>query len=196
MALRFAAEPANGVALVRDHLNRISARANPLSAGGVNFDTLQVNQPHAVYDLGADAIAAGRGLSAAVFSGYRYMVSDGDAAVAAAEVQADDQGNATQLAHINTGPYVQAMAQALSSVAARPEVSGDSYEIRLLRAAAIYVMALWLKPDTGGADILYPLPPTPAGLEAERQYSADAFMHAIRPLAEQRTAREGHTMVP
>jgi hypothetical protein len=196
MALRFAADPANGAALVRDHLNRISARRNPLSAGGVDFATLQVDQPHPVYDLGADAIAAGRGLAAAVFSGYRYMVSDGSAAVAAAEIQTDDQGNATRLTHVNTGPYVQATAQALTSVASHPEVSGGSYEIRLLRAAAIYVMALWLKPDSGGADILYPLSPAPAGLEAERPYSAADFMQAILPLAQQRSAKEGHATVP
>src|SRR5579859_6912972 len=196
MALRFAAEPANGTALVRDHLNRISARTNPLSARGVNFGTLQVNRPHPVYDLGADAIAAGRGLAAAVLSGNRYMVNDGSAAVAAAEIQADDQGNATRLTHVNTGPYVQATAQALASVASRPEVSAGSYEIRLLRAAAIYVMALWLKPDSGGADILYPLPPTPDGLEAGRPYSADEFMHAVLPLAQQRAAKAGNTTVP
>src|SRR5579863_3609597 len=176
MALRFAAEPANGTALVRDHLNRISARTNPLSARGVNFGTLQVNRPHPVYDLGADAIAAGRGLAAAVFSGYRYMVSDGNTSVAAAEVQAT--------------------AQALTSVASRPEVGAGSYEVRVLRAAAIYVMALWLKPDSGGADILYPLPPTPDGLEAGRPYSADEFMHAVLPLAQQRAAKEGSTTVP
>jgi hypothetical protein len=196
MALRFAAEPANGAALVRDHLDRISARPNPLSAGGVNFGALQVDQPHAVYDLGADAITAGAGLEAAVFSGYRYMVSDGNTAVAAAEIQADDQGNATRLTHVNTGPYVQATAQALTNVGTHPAVGAGSYEVRLLRSAAIYVMALWLKPDAGGADILYPLPPVPAGLEAERPYSAGEFMHAIRPLAERRSAREGQTMVP
>jgi hypothetical protein len=196
MALRFAADPANGVALVRDHLNRISARTNPLSADGVNFDTLQVNQPHAVYDLGADAIAAGRGLAGAVFSGYRYLVTDGNSTVAAAEIQADEQGNAIQLTHINTGPFVQATAQALSTAGSHPAVSAASYEVRLLRAAAIYVMALWLKPDPAGADILYPLPPTPAELEANRPYTADDFIRAILPLAQQRTAKQGHTMVP
>lgn len=196
MALRFAAEPANGTALVRDHLTRISARANPLSARGVSFGTLQVDQPHPVYDLGADAIVAGRGLAAAVFSGFRYMVRDGGSAVAAAEIQADDQGNATRLTHVNTGPYVEATAHALTSVASRPEVGAGHYEVRVLRAAAIFVMALWLKPESGGGDILYPLPPTPDGLEAERPYSADEFMHVIRPLAQQRTAKEGSTTVP
>lgn len=196
MALRFAAEPANGAALVRDHLDRISARTNPLSAGGVNFGTLQVSQPHPVYDLGADAIAAGAGLAAAVFSGYRYMIIDGNAAVAAAEIQADEQGNATRLTHVNTGPFVQATAQALISVGAHPAVSAGSYEVCLLRSAAIYVMALWLKPDSGGADILYPLPPAPPGLEAERPYNADEFMHAILPLAQRRSSKEGHTTVP
>lgn len=55
-------------------------------------------------------------------------------------------------------------------------------------------MALWLKSD-GEADIIYPLPPTPPGLDAERPYSADEFIEAVMPLARQRAAT-GHTTTP
>jgi hypothetical protein len=196
MPLRYAAEPANGTDLVRAGLNRLSTRTNHLTGRGVDVNALQVTQPHAVYDLRADAVASGGGLESAVFSGFRYLVSDGDTAVAAAEVQADTAGNATLLANLNYGPFVAATAQALPKVAALAPVSSGSYEVRALRFAAIGLMALWLKPDSGGTDIIYPLAPAPPGLQADEPYTADDFFRAVRPLAQKRAAESGRTTVP
>jgi hypothetical protein len=47
-------------------------------------------------------------------------------------------------------------------------------------------MALWLKNERGGADVLIPLDPTPAALEAGRKY-APAEIHPL--LAEAARAR-------
>jgi hypothetical protein len=196
MPLRYAAEPANGTDLVRAGLNRLSTRTSHLTGRGVDVNALQVTKPHAVYDLRADAVANGGGLESAVFSGFRYLVGDGDTAVAAAEVQADTAGNATLLANLNYGPFVAATAQALPKVAALAPVSAGSYEVRALRFAAIGLMALWLKPDSGGADIIYPLAPAPPGLQADEPYTADDFFRAVRPLAQKRAAESGRTTVP
>lgn len=196
MPLRYAAEPANGTDLVRAGLNRLSTRTSHLTGRGVDVNALQVTQPHAVYDLRADAVATGGGLESAVFSGFRYLVGDGDTAVAAAEVQADTAGNATLLANLNYGPFVAATAQALPKVAALAPVRAGSYEVRALRFAAIGLMALWLKPDSGGADIIYPLAPAPPGLQADEPYTADDFFRAVRPLAQKRAAESGRTTVP
>ena len=195
MPLRYAAEPANGSDLVRSGLNRLSTRTSHLTGRGVDVNALQVTQPHAVYDLRADAVAGG-GLESAVFSGFRYLVSDGDTAVAAAEVQADTAGNATLLANLNYGPFVAATAQALPKVAALAPVSAGSYEVRALRFAAIGLMALWLKPDSGGTDIIYPLAPAPPGLQADEPYTADDFFRAVRPQAQKRAAESGRATVP
>ncbi len=196
MPLRFAAEPANGTALVRGGLDRLSTRTSPLSGRSVDFDALQIAEPHAVYDLRADAVAQGGGLDSAVFSGFRYLVASGDATVAAAEVQVDDTGNATLLANLNYGPFVEATAQALPRVATLAPVSAQSYEVRVLRFAAIGLMSLWLKPDSGGADIIYPLAPAPADLQADQPYSSDDFIQAVRPLAQKRSADTGRNKVP
>lgn len=195
MPLRFATEPANGTELVRSGLDKLSARpASPL--GDVDFGSLSVSAPHAVYDLRADAVANGGGLASAVFTGYRYLVDAGGAPVAAAEVQADDSGAARLLANINYGPYVAATAQGLTRVESLPTVSSGEYEVRLLRFSAAAVMALWLKPDSGEPDIIYPLPPTPPGLEAERPYSDGEFIEAVMPVARRRAAAIGQTTLP
>jgi hypothetical protein len=70
-------------------------------------------------------------------------------------------------------------------------VGAASYEVRLLRFSAIALMALWLKPDSGAADIIYPLAPAPDGLQAERAYAVDEFLAAIVPLAQKRIGSAG-----
>ena len=152
MPLHFATEPKNGTALVQKALSKLATRPSPLSERAVDFNALQVQQPHAVYDLRADAIAHGDGLASAKASGFRYLIGTGGATVAAAEVLADANGNATLLANVNHGPYVEATARALAQVATLSAVGAGSYEVRLLRFSAIGLMALWLKPDAGGAD--------------------------------------------
>jgi acyl-CoA synthetase (AMP-forming)/AMP-acid ligase II len=191
MPLHFATEPKNGTALVQKALSKLATRPSPLSERAVDFNALQVQQPHAVYDLRADAIAHGDGLASAKASGFRYLIGTGGTTVAAAEVLADANGNATLLANVNHGPYVEATARALAQVATLSAVGAGSYEVRLLRFSAIGLMALWLKPDAGGADIIYPLAPAPDGLQAERAYSVDEFLQAIVPLAQKRVGASG-----
>jgi len=191
MPLHFATEPKNGTALVQKALSKLATRPSPLSERAVDFNALQVQQPHAVYDLRADAIAHGDGLASAKASGFRYLIGTGGTTVAAAEVLADANGNATLLANVNHGPYVEATARALAQVATLSAVGAGSYEVRLLRFSAIGLMALWLKPDAGGADIIYPLAPAPDGLQAERAYSVDEFLQVIVPLAQKRVGASG-----
>lgn len=186
MPLRFVAGPANGIPLVQTGLRRLAARPSYLSSIVSDFSSLQVSHPHPVYDLRADAIASGGGLETASLSGLRYLVEDGSATVAAAEVSMDGTGSATVLANLNYGPFVQATARALTEVATLTAVAAGSYEVRLLRFAAIYLMALWLKSDSGGADIIDPLAPAPPGLNAGQAYSPEDLVQIVRPLAQER----------
>jgi hypothetical protein len=196
MPIHSVAEPANGSTLVRSSLEKVTTRPSPLSGRGVELKTLQISEPHAVYDLRADEVAAGKGLASARRTGFRYLVSGGGAHVAAAEVLADESGAAQLVANINYGPFVEATAKGLTQAAALPATASGSYEARLLRFSAIGLMALWLKPDAGGADILYPLAPAPVGLQAERPYAENEFFGAIRPLAERRASKTEKASVP
>jgi hypothetical protein len=196
MAIHYAQEPANGSYLVRSGLHKVSSRPSALTGQQVDFNSLELSAPHRVYDLRADSIAGGKGLESATQTGYRYLVSGGGKHVAGAEVHVDASGAANLLANINYGPYVQATADALEKVGTLSAVAAGSYEARVLRFAAIGVMALWLKPDAGGADIIYPLAPTPAGIDASKPYSEAEFLAAIRPLAERRAAKKDPASVP
>jgi hypothetical protein len=129
-------------------------------------------------------------------TGFRYIVSAEGGAVAAAEVHTDNKGAATLLANVNYGPFVEATARGLGQLATQDQVRAGAFEVRLLRFSAIAVMALWLKSDSGGADLIYPLAPVPEELQGERVYSVSDFLNAIRPIAQTRTASEGSNAVP
>jgi hypothetical protein len=188
MSLRFVEEPESGTQLVKSGLNRLSSRRNQLSSVVEDFSSLEVSLPHPVYDLRADAIARGEGLESASLSGLRYLVGDGNRTLAAAEVSIDEDGSATRLANINYGPYVQSTVQTLTEVAEHNAVASGSYEVRLLRFAAIYLVALWLKSDSGEPDMIYPLAPAPPGFDTAQAYTPEGFVEIVRPLAQERVA--------
>lgn len=190
MAIRFAAEPKNGTTLVHNSLQRLAKGKNTLSEH-LKAASPAVHSPHAVYDLRADEVAAGKGLAAAHLAGFRYLIGEKATPVAAAEVIADASGTAKLVANVNYGPFVAASAHALQQAEKLSEAHAGNYEARLLRFSAIAALALWLKSDAGGADILYPLAPAPAPLQAEKPYNEHEFLAAIRPLAQQRTQSRG-----
>ena len=196
MALHFAVGPKAGESLVQQGIGRLASRKNPIAGMAVDFTTARLQPPHAVYDLRADAVANGGELAAASATGFRYLIEADGNNVGAAEVLVDQAGAATVLANINFGPYVDSTARTLAALANTPAISAGSYEARVLRFSAISLMALWLKPDTGNADIVVPLDPAPPGLQAGQQYSAADFLKAIQPLAQKRAANKGPATVP
>lgn len=155
---------------------RALTRANP--AG------LALAAPHDVYSLGLRDLAGGASLDAATVVGRRFIVMDGDQPIASAEV-ADQDGSGFQA---NEGPYVESTAAAIERAERDPELADDDYEVRLLRIPALYVVALWLKNERGGADVLIPLDPAPAPLEAGRKYEPAEVLRAVVEAARARLA--------
>jgi hypothetical protein len=196
MPLHFDIGPQDGPAMVRAGLQRLSTRANQINLDSAGVTALDVGTPHAVYDLHADEIANGGGLETAHATGYRYLVTRAGAAIAAGEVHQDAAGKPSLLANLNYGPYVAATAQALANVAASDQVRAGVYEARLLRFSAIYLVAVWLKPASGSGDIIVPLAPAPSAVQVGRDYTAEEFLTAIRPLAQQRMQKTDPPKVP
>lgn len=197
MPLHFAPGPGNGANLVLADLTRLSARGDdaPPPMHSIDMKSVQIQPPHAVFDLHADEIAQGGGLETAHGGATRYLVNAASGVVAAAEVSIDAKGTAI-LANINIGPYVAASAVALEQLARADRVKTGSFEARLLRCSAIAVVAIWLKPDRGNGDVIYPLAPAPNFLRAETTYTASEFLSLIRPAAQARIATTGPTTAP
>ncbi len=189
MSLHFAPSPDDDAGLVLAGLSRLSARHDSLPLIMRDFDlaSVQIRPPHAVFDLYADDITQGGGLEIAHGSGARYLVDGPSGVLAAAEVQVDADGAAI-LANINIGPFVTASARAFEQLALLDSVQAGSFEARLLRCSAAAVVTVWLKPDRGNDDIIYPLAPAPEFLPAERTYTAGEFLALIRPAIRARIA--------
>ncbi len=196
MSIRFAPEPQNGLTIVRAGLDRLAARQGPLGPAQPTIGASTIEPPHAVYDLRADEISNGGGLESAHLTAFRYLVKSAGSAVAAAEVSTDASGKASLLANVNYGPYVAASSQALDELSAPAAAPAGSYEARLLRFAAIYLVALWLKADPGGSDIVIPLAPAPGSIQAGRRYTAQEFLDLITPLARTRTQKTSGDPLP
>ena len=111
---------------------------------------------------------------------------EGDKAIASAELADQDTGSAGFQA--NEGPFVESTADAIDQAERDPELADGDYEVRVLRIPALYVMALWLKDERGGADVLIPLDPTPAPLEAGRKYAPAELSSTLAEAARARLA--------
>lgn len=193
MALQFAPESESSTAVVRAALERLVERKNPLGLASDALGTLEVVTPHSVYDLRADEVANGGGLETAHAAGTRYLVTAAGGPLAAAEVHTGASGQPL-LANLNYGPYVAATARAFDSLTSLASVGQYSYEVRLLRFSAIYLVAIWLKAQGTGTDLIYAVPPAPSELQTERPYSVEDFLAAIRPLAKKRATNKGSSI--
>ena len=138
----------------------------------------EIAAPHAVYTFGLSDIAKGK-LSAAKRVGWRYLVMQQDAAVAAAQVNQGAGGTAS-FSHLNSGPFVAGTKEALEFTESLPDVQRDNYEVRLLSIPALYQMAIWLHGKT--KDLLVPVPsPTQQAASAGANSSAVQPNHAYLP---------------
>lgn len=122
---------------------------------------LALSQPHQVFTLGLSDLLAGNGLNTMRPTGWRYLIQDGDNALAAAEAVSTGAGDEHVFSTFNEGPFVASTAAALKSVQGLPQVAAGSFEPRLLHVPAIHAMGLWLHNAEAGNDLVVPLAPSP-----------------------------------
>jgi hypothetical protein len=177
MTLRVAEPSPDTIEAVRSQLSELAGRADfrARRLARANPTAIGLAAPHDVYTLGLDEIAAGAPLDAARVVGRRFLVMDGDDAVASAEV-AEVDGSGFQS---NEGPFVAATAAAIAHAESDRELADGSFELRVLRIPALYLMALWLKDDDGGSDVVIPIAPAPAPLEPLRSYPPEKLMSEL-----------------
>lgn len=192
MPLRSAGEPVGGERVLAEALRRHSPRA---AMGGradpvtpfLKRSEATVGVPHPVYDLLLDDLTSGGTLSTARCRAWRYLLFEGPAAVGLAEVASDVSGNALNVSALNSGPFVSATEDGIRQAESLPEVSKGSFELRVLRVSALYVLALWLKDQRGSNDLLIPLAPAPPYLTAGHAYQPDEFLDHLRRAAASRS---------
>jgi len=181
--LHFANGPSDAVPVVNSALkNPPFIQGHPLLA---DFGTLQVLPPLARYNLLIPETTSTGALSVQA-DGWEYLVKSllrSGEGVAAVSVRTTAFGNSQMLSlqYENiAGPEVRA----LGNLAALEQIRSGSYEVRLLQVFGLVsnnpVQIIWLKPDTGDADLFYePLSPNPnlmSKLQFKRLYSREDFL--------------------
>lgn len=162
------------------------------AAAGGGPTPLRTAAPHEVFVMRLDDIVDDRGIQASAQSvGWRVLVVDGQAAVAAVEFDASAAGagggavpTATEFKAFNVGRFVQGTVEGIERAEAAAQVKANDYEVRLLEVPAIYLVVLWLhRPDD---DWFVPLKPAPNNLATDRLYSEQELLSEIQPLAQRK----------
>jgi len=116
-------------------------------------------------------------------SGFAYDLVSGVTVVGGAEVRVGNDGQ-THLISIGAPTGADSAAQILRQLASSDQVRDGSYEARLLSSGPVYLMAIWLKADDGGEDLIVPVAQrftVVPGLEAGKIYTAGNFLAMFRP---------------
>ncbi|MFI1103009.1 hypothetical protein [Streptomyces melanogenes] len=112
-------------------------------------------------------------------AGWRFLISDPEGAVAAADTMLTPDGWA--FSHFFEGPYLASTQRALRQA----EALTMDFEPRLLSVPELYMLTLWLRRDLTAdpasgdldpADLLVPLAPAPPGICAHRPHRVSELL--------------------
>ena len=192
MGLTLPKPPDKGREIIRTALDGIvdhSPTTRGMAAGG--GEKLDLAAPHKIFFVGLRDAAERRILSAAVQTGWRYIILRGDTPMAAAELGVDaaggggdpDEDAGLEFSQFNRGPYVISTVEGVESASKLEAVLKDDYEVRLLKIPSLYIIALWLHGAAEVDDLIIPLPPTRRGLKAFESYSEGQFADIIHEAA-------------
>jgi hypothetical protein len=189
MPLSFAKPPADSKAVVEQGLRELSTTSK-LGAAAHAGPPLQLMEPHPVYELTLDELDKGASFAAARITGWRYLLVAGSSVIQAAELSHPTAAGGGSTFNALTTGYAKDMEGVLAKAENLPEVQKGSYEIRVLRVAALYVTALWLKDLKATADRFLPVPPTFPPVDPQRVYDAAAFLPLLQTAAAEKLSLE------
>jgi len=153
-----------------------------LTHGGVTLArsvTPSASTPLPLYHIGADALAQSRGLSAATHVGWITTVRNGSEVVGSVELApnppSEEDPMPVRFARFTQGPMHADIALAVE--AADKQTRRRNVRARLLRAPAVYLLALWL--TDGDTDMLVPIGRAPAPLKSGEAMPAAEALAAL-----------------
>jgi hypothetical protein len=198
MSLKVSEAPVEAFKLVNDKIKAFSKRGQfrTRALSQAQPRALNLTVPHPVYTLTLEDIVQQRSLAVARTTGWRYLIQEGDSAIASAEVITDARGVVQTFSQFNEGPFVAATARTIVAAEEIPQVEDGVYELRLLQIPALYVMALWLKDAEGNRDLILPMEPMPNELEAGRSYTEAEFLAALEDLAQEQQRFDSSPVSP
>lgn len=180
MAIYLPAPPEEGLEVLRAAIARLKRRPEThtfaATADAASQD-ISVSAPHRVYFVGANEVASGRLLGAALLAGWRYIVLAGEQPLLAAELSFAAEGQPLEFSHTNAGPFVEATIKGVRVAEGLAEIRAGDFELRLLEAPGLCLTALWFHAEQN--DFLLPLPPAPNGLRPYHLHTEEELLAAL-----------------
>ncbi len=183
MAVSFAAEPKGSRTALEDGLRTLVA--NPTRAAQAHLAAIagaEAPPPLPVTVFPLDDLAAGKDPRGVPPIAWEYLLVTNHQPVRTAEVIGDSKGGFTFAAI--SGGQAASVARAIEVAEAAPATAAGNYELRLIRAPALYVTAVWLK-DRGrkAADFFVVVPPAPEGFQSHVLEPAADFLKKLQSQA-------------
>jgi hypothetical protein len=148
--------------------------------------SLAISTPHRIAVLALDRIHAGMSLRSAVQKkGWRFLVHHGEKVVATANSSMNSKRK-HDFSNITDGPFVRGTVQAIHRAERLELVQKGRFELLLLQVPVLHLVSLWLRNLERNADLIMPIPPTPAGVAAYRPLVTGEFIATIADLASQK----------
>ena len=143
-----------------------------------SIENISESAPHKVYTISPEDMESASGLGAARQIGWRiFHLNEPETVV---EGYCDENDNQHEFGGYNQGPFVEGTREVLKLAGALDQTSRDDFEVAMIKLPWIYVMALWLKHQDAGQDIIIPFGPSNNALTSDRVYSQAEFMEALR----------------
>ncbi|HKS22753.1 MAG TPA: hypothetical protein VJZ76_08150 [Thermoanaerobaculia bacterium] len=159
-----------------------------------NDKHLEIVKPYPLYTFALNDVIDGRPLAAALLSAWEFLIVDGESVVAMAEICARDADGKEDLSYATLHPrsYATAIAETIAAAEVLPEVADTPFELRLLRAPSLSLLAIWL--HRADDDLLFPVRPLRDNVALMRTVWNDrdaingeeALTQVLRPVAELR----------
>ena len=150
---------------------------------GLKIEELPMADAHKMYSVGTQNIISGNLLSAANYSGWRYLFFHGTNAVCEVPLSIDPKdGKLSKRGGVFGNELIQATLEALPKAEGLPQVEKQDYEFRFLICYAIKFDAIWLHGKSD--DIIIPVPPTYDRVNAYQPYSEGEIIKLLKPEAE------------
>ena len=154
--------------------------------GVSQVDDLTIAEPYGDY-VGGTNLVAGKFLSSARLSSWRYPLMQGTNVVGVMELNADKTlGRMLKFFSLARSNTNNTSLEALRQAAQLPQVQKRVYEIRYLNLAPASFWAIWLHNATD--DIIMPLPPTYGRFKPSQLYSESQVVAILKPAMERSAA--------
>jgi len=194
MPIVYQKEPAEAAEAMKEGLNNMTSmrafstpRLRRVSTGEAEAPVLGQALP--VYNLGLSDLAEEKNASAAIHTGWRYALKQGDEIVAHGETIIDPAGK-HHFAATNEGPLVEGTTKAIEAAEAQNEIRRGEFEVRFLQVPALYVAALWLVNKSGGPDYAVPVEPAPAPLVPNKLLPFNDLLTLLQEKAKSHSAAQ------